>query len=186
MLIFQHCCHFVRNAFYDLQNWHKILGHSNESDIKKLPNLVKGITPNYALDCDICIQGNMFNDRNKTLDRKATKILTHVQSNLAGHIQPLAKDDHKYVLNSIDDYSGLMLYFIKDKSDTFLITTKYLVDIAPYDHVKCLQTETMEPSSLLNLFNSYLYLTESNTNSQLLILHIKVKLLSVHGEPYFP
>ena len=70
----------TRNASYDLHAWHKILDHSNESDIKKLPNLVKGMkikpTPNYALNCDICIQGKMSNDRNKTLDHKATKILT--------------------------------------------------------------------------------------------------------------
>ena len=42
---------------YDLHNWHKTLGHCNESDIKKLPNLVKGMkikpTLNYALDDDI-------------------------------------------------------------------------------------------------------------------------------------
>ena len=31
----------ARNATYSLHIWHKILGHCNESDIKKLPNLVK-------------------------------------------------------------------------------------------------------------------------------------------------
>ena len=49
----------ARNATYNLHTWHEILGHCNESDIKKLPNLVKGMkikpTPNYALNCDICI-----------------------------------------------------------------------------------------------------------------------------------
>ena len=76
----------ARNATYDLHTstWYKILGHSNESDIKKLPNLVKGMkikpTPNFALNCDICIQGKMSNDRNKTLDCKATKILAFVHS----------------------------------------------------------------------------------------------------------
>ena len=72
----------------------------------------------------------MSNDRNKTLNCKATKILTLVHSDLAGPIQPLAKDGYKYVLNFIDDYSGLiMLYFLKHKSDTLLTTTKYLADI---------------------------------------------------------
>ena len=61
----------------------------------------------------------MSNDRNKTLDCKATKILALVRSDLAGPIQPLAKDFYKYVLNFIDDSSGLtMLYFLKHKSDT--------------------------------------------------------------------
>ena len=96
----------------------KILGHCNKSDIKKLPNLIKGMkikpTPNYALNCDICIQGKMSNNRNKTLDCKATKIFALVYSDLAGPIQPLAKDSYKHKLNFIDDCSGLtMLYFLK-------------------------------------------------------------------------
>ena len=90
----------ARNATYGLHTWHKFLGHCNKSDIKKLPNFVKGmkikLTPNYALNCDICIQGKteitdiciQGNDRNKTLNCKATKILALVHSDLAGPIQP--------------------------------------------------------------------------------------------------
>ena len=82
----------TRNATYDLHTWHKILGHCNESDIKKLPNLVKGmkikLTPNYALNCDICIEGKMSNDTSKTLDCKATKILVLVLRYLVGPIHP--------------------------------------------------------------------------------------------------
>ena len=56
----------------------------------------------------------MSNDRNMTLARKATKILALVHSDLAGPIQPLVKDGYKYIINFIDDYSGLtMLYFLK-------------------------------------------------------------------------
>ena len=85
---------------------------------------------NYALNCDICIQGKMSNDRNKTLDWKKTNILPLVHSDLAGLIQPLAKDGYKYVIDFIDKYSGLtMLYFLKRKSDTLLATKKYLADI---------------------------------------------------------
>ena len=84
----------------------------------------------------------MSNDRNKTLDCKTTKILALVHSDLAGLIQPLAENGYKYVINFIDDYSGLtMLYFFKHKSDTLFATMKYLADIAPYCHVKCLQTD---------------------------------------------
>ena len=99
----------------------------------------------------------MSNDRNKTLDCKATKIFALVHSDLTGPIQPLAKYGYKYVINFIDDSSGLtMLYFLKQKSDTLLATTKYLDDIAPYNHVKCLPTDngmefTSEPfQQLLN------------------------------------
>ena len=78
-------------------------------------------------------------NRSKTLDCKATKILALVHSDLTSPIQPLEKVGHKYVINLIDDYSGLtMLYFLKHKSNSLLATKKYLVDIAPYGHVKCL------------------------------------------------
>ena len=69
--------------------------------------------PSYALNSGICIQRKMSNDRNKTLDRKATKILALEHSELAGPIQPLVKDGYKYVISFIDDYSGLiMLYMV--------------------------------------------------------------------------
>ena len=112
--------------------------------------------PNYALKC---IQGKLSNDRNKTLDCKATKILVLVHSDFTGSIEPLAKDGYRYVLNFIDNYSGLtMLYFFKHKSDTLLATTKYLADITPYGHVKCLQTDnkmefTSEPFQWLLILN---------------------------------
>ena len=80
----------ARNTTYDLYTWYKILDHCNELDIKKLPKL-KGMkiksTPNY-INCDICIQEKMSNDRNKTLGCKATKILSLVHSGLAGPYNP--------------------------------------------------------------------------------------------------
>ena len=98
-----------------LTTWPKILGHCKESDIKKLPNLVKkmkiNLTIHYDLNSDICIQEKMSNDRNKTLDCEATKILALVHSDLLGSIQPLAKNGYKYVINFIDDYSGLTVFY---------------------------------------------------------------------------
>ena len=146
---------FCQKCHLRLVTWHKILGHCNESDIKKLPNLVKRmkikLTTNYPLNCDIFIQGKMSNDRNKTLDSKAKKILILVYSDLAGPLQPLAKDGHKYVLNFIDDYSGLtMLYFLKHKSNTLLATTKYLVDITLYGQMFTDQNQTEAVSSLFS------------------------------------
>ena len=75
----------------------------------------------------------------KTLDCKVTKFLALLHCDLAGPIQPLAKNGYKYVIKFIDDYSGLtVLYFLTHKSDTLLNTIKYLTDIARYGHVKCL------------------------------------------------
>ena len=107
----------AKNATYDLHTWHKILGHCNESDIKKLPNLVKGMkikpTPSYALNCDIYIQRKMSNDRNKTLDHKATKILAHVHRDLTGPTQPLGKEGYRKSISvSYDKQSpAYLIYF---------------------------------------------------------------------------
>ena len=175
----------ARNATYDLHTWHKILGHCNKSDIKKLPNLVKGMkikpTLNYALNCDIYIQGKMSKHRSTILDCKATKILALVHSDLAGPIQLFAKDGYKYVFNfCCDDYSGLtMLYFLKHKSNILPATTKYLSANGPLWACK------MEWSSLLNIFNGYRYLIESTMSSQLLYLCIKMGPLHSHSELYF-
>ena len=65
----------------------------------------------------LCIQGKMP----KTVDCKATKILALVHSDLAGPSQPLAKDGYKYVLNFIDDYSGLTNVIFLKTSLTFCL-----------------------------------------------------------------
>ena len=55
-------------------------------------------TLNYALNFDICIQGKMSNERNKSLDHKATKILALVHNDLAGPKITLRTEGCKYVL----------------------------------------------------------------------------------------
>ena len=81
-----------------LGKYDKIFSQCNESDIKKLPNLVKGITikpsPNYALNCDKWIQGKRSHDRNKTLDCKATNVFPLVLGNLGGPNKHLVKDGY--------------------------------------------------------------------------------------------
>ena len=127
----------------------------------------------------------MSNDRNKNLDCKTTKILALVHNDLAGPIQPLAKDGYKYVFNFTEDYSGLtMSYFLKHKSNTWLATTKYVADSAPYGYVNCLQTNngtefTSEP------FQQLLVLKRIKHKQSALIVHIKMELLNSHGELYF-
>ena len=61
--------------------------------LNKFSNLVKGMkikpTPNYALNCYICIQWKISNNRNKSLDCKATKILALVHSDLRFKIKDM-------------------------------------------------------------------------------------------------
>ena len=73
-----------------------------------------------------------------------------------------------------------MLYFLKHKSDFLLATAKYLA----YGHVKCLWTDN-RTAFTSESFQWLLVFIESNMNSQLLILLIKMGPLNSHGELNF-
>ena len=133
-----------KNASYSLQEWHQILGHCNVRDIINLEKVVDGmkITNKSKFDCGICIEGKMTQFRNREADMRAKSILDLVHCDLAGPIDPVAKEGFKYVLGFIDDYSGIiMVYFIKQKSDTVKATEKFLADCAPYGSVKCIRSD---------------------------------------------
>ena len=53
---------------YDINTWHRILGHCNYDDIRKLPNVVKGMKIKEKIgtlnkNCEICIQGKVFSEQ---------------------------------------------------------------------------------------------------------------------------
>ena len=126
----------------------------------------------------------MSNDRNKTFDCKATKILALVPSGLAGPIQSFSKEGYKCVINFIDYYCGFtMLYFLKDKPDALLATMKYWANIAPYSHPKCLRIDNRTEFTS-KTFQRLLVLDKLNTSSQL-IFRIKLGPLNIYGELFF-
>ena len=133
-----------RNNAASLLEWHKILGHCNFSDIRKLEKVVDGMNiTNYdETDCEICTQGKMRQARSRTPDRRAKAPLDFVHSDLAGPVSPEGKDGFRYALSFVDDYSGvIMIYFLKNKSDTVEATKQFLADIAPLGKVKCIRSD---------------------------------------------
>ena len=133
-----------KNASYSLKEWHQIFGHCNVRDILNLENVVDGmnITNKSKFDCGVCIEGKMAQYRNREADMKANSVLELVHCDLAGPIEPVAKEGFRYALGFIDDYSGiLMIYFIKQKSDTLKATEKFLSDCSPYGSVKCIRSD---------------------------------------------
>ena len=63
-------------------------------------------------------------------DVRATKAFELVHTDLAGPIDPVAKDGFKYAIIFVDDYSGCtFMYFLKEKSDVVKATEKFLADI---------------------------------------------------------
>lgn len=127
-----------------LRDWHEILGHCNYfKDVLALEGVVDGmkVVDKREFDCDVCVMGKMTQFRNREPDRCASKILQLIHYDFAGPIQPAAKDGFRYAISFTDDFSGIiMIYFIRQKSDTVSATEKFLADSAPYGKVKCLRS----------------------------------------------
>ena len=122
-----------------LEMWHKLLGHCNLHDVKKLEGVVQGmnIVDTKDFDCETCILSKQTNTRNKEADIRATKPFELIHTDLAGPIDPVAKDGFRYAIIFTDDFSGCTFtYFLKEKSDALKATEKFLADVNPYGKVK--------------------------------------------------
>lgn len=92
--------------------------------------------------CSTCAQGKMAQFRSYVADKKATKPLELVHSDLAGPITPISIDNSRYVIVFVDDFSGLTtVYFLRNKSDAVGATAKFLADMSPHGSVKTLRTD---------------------------------------------
>ena len=60
-----------------LMKWHKIMGHCNFNDLRKLQGVVEGmkIVDDRQCDCAICMQGKMCQFRNRKPDGREQKSL---------------------------------------------------------------------------------------------------------------
>jgi hypothetical protein len=132
------------NNASSIEEWHKMLGHCNYGDVRKLEQVVKGmkITDHKEPECEICTQGKMCQTRNREPDQRAKAPLEFVHCDLAGPIEPTAKDVFKYALSFVDDFTGInKVYFLKQKSDTIEATEKYIADVAPYEKIKRIRSD---------------------------------------------
>ena len=84
----------------------------------------------------------MIQHTNRKPDKHANGILELVHCDLAGPIDPTAREGFRYVLAFVDDYSGMiMIYLLANKSDTLKATEKFLADMSPYGKVKHLRSD---------------------------------------------
>lgn len=100
-------------------------------DVLKLEDVVEGmkISGKMSFDCETCTLGKMTQYRNREPDKKATKRLELVHCDLAGPIDPPAREGFRYAISFVDDFSGvIMVYFLKHKSDTVAATERFLAD----------------------------------------------------------
>ncbi|KAK3880550.1 hypothetical protein Pcinc_014947 [Petrolisthes cinctipes] len=133
------------NGAHTAEEWHKILGHCNFKDIIKLEKAVEGMHisgEKERVHCEACTLGKMSKSTNRKPDKRATRNLDLVHSDLAGPMNVVGKGGFKYAITFVDDHSGaFMVYLMKEKSDTVSATEKFLADSAPYGSVKRLRTD---------------------------------------------
>ena len=77
---------------YDINTWHRILGHCDHDDIRKLPNMVKGMKIIEKIgtlnkNCEIFIHGKFSQCRNRQTDRRAASTFELIHTDLAGPIE---------------------------------------------------------------------------------------------------
>ena len=100
------------------------------------------ITEDQECECVICTEDKMCQFRNREPDERAKGPLEFVHCDLAGTIDPVARDGFKYALLFVDDFTGIhMVYFLKHKSDTVEAMEKFLADSAPYGKIKRIRSD---------------------------------------------
>ena len=100
------------------------------------------ITEKDNFECTTCILSKQTVSRNREADKRADAPLELVHTDLAGPIDPAAKDGFRYVINFVDDYSSaVFVYCLKQKSDAFHALKKFLSDTAPYGKVKRMRSD---------------------------------------------
>ena len=163
---------------YNINTWHRILGHCTNDDIRKLPNVVKGMKiKEKNKNCEIFIQGKFSQSRNRQPDRHAASTFELIHTDLAGPIEPADINGHRYAIMFTDDFSGaIFVYFLKTKKDTVSATKKFIADTAPHGRIKSLRSDNRsEFKSKIIVFDTKLLR---------LIHHTKIRQQKEIGEPY--
>lgn len=104
--------------------------------------VIKGKTEKPVSPCEVCIQGKFVQIRNREPDARATEVFDLVHTDLAGPVDPISIDGHRFALSFTDDYSNtIFVYFLKQKSGTVSATERFLADTAPYGKIKCMRSD---------------------------------------------
>ena len=103
-------------GYYYINTWHRILGHCNYDDIRKLSTVVKGMKIKEKIGtlnkiCEICIQGKFSQSRNRQPDRRAASTFELIHTDLAGPIEPADINGHRYTITFTDGFSGAIFMF---------------------------------------------------------------------------
>lgn len=138
--------HVNQGMSHDLLTWHRLMGHENFNDVRKLEKYVEGMhitSRNLDVNCDVCAEGKMVLSQNHSAAKnRATKRLHLVHSDLAGPVVPVGKHGFRYAMIFTDDYSGVMYcYNLKSKSDAHVAMQQFLIDTKDFGKVHTLRSD---------------------------------------------
>lgn len=105
-----------------IHEWHKILGHRNLADVKRMEELAADLNItkcNHNEICEICIQNKKTRDPfPQESFTKTYEKLDLIHTDVCGPLQIPTPRGNKYILTLIDDYSRYCyIYLIEHKSD---------------------------------------------------------------------
>ena len=112
-------------------NWHARLCHINKKLVKNMSIL--GFIPELSLNdfdkCEFCSQAKITKNPHKSVARETEK-LDLIHSDLCEFDGVLTRNNHRYIMTFIDDYSGYTyIYLLKHKSEAFSMFRTYLAEI---------------------------------------------------------
>ena len=122
-----------KDASRSLKDWHNVMGHCNVADVPKMKNIDgKDITDKSDFECAVCVKGKMTQVRCRVADERGTMSLQLLHCDLAGPVNPTAKDGFRYALVFANDFFELvMIYLLKHKGEAEIATEKILADVEP-------------------------------------------------------
>ena len=142
---------FILHASPDLATWHRCLGHINYASIIRMAKKCFAIGMPVDLStlppiCEHCVTTKQTKTPvPKTRGgKRAEKKLEKVHSDITGPEDVGTPYGEKYMLNFVDDYSGMAwIYPLKKKSDAFASFQEWkaLVENETGEHVKVFHTD---------------------------------------------
>jgi hypothetical protein len=110
--------------------WHVRFGHINYDNLHLLKNNdVCGLLtiPRKLKQCDGCILGKHNKQSFHDYISRVCRRIELIHSDLCGPMPGPSANGNKYIMTFIDDYTIMCwVYFLKDKSQDFVLRTKYL------------------------------------------------------------
>ena len=134
----------VSSRSYDLDTWHRILGHCNKFDIISSEKVVNGMKikdKNY-LNCISCILGKQKRFMNGLPDKRAENKMELIHIDLSGKIEPISREGFQYAMIFVDDFSSVIfVYFLKNKSNAVDALKRFLADTSIYGSTRRIRTD---------------------------------------------